>query len=182
MRLTDIPRRLAIALAATASLAAATGAAAPLLVPGGALDPSQRPRDVYLGTPVAAVPDRATACRVAERYIQLINQERFADLPALFAENAQVFSPTQEIALGREALGPFYAEVGKLKPHIMPVAYVGTKTECMVEFAVRARIDGKPRYVLAVIDHFTLNKAGLATRMVAFGRGPNPAFLRDEKK
>jgi hypothetical protein len=173
-------RRLLIALAAISAptMAAETS----LLAPGGALDPAQRPRDVYLGTPVAAVPDRATACRVADRYIRLINSERFADLPALFAEDAQVFSPTQEIALGRKALGPFYAEVGKLKPHIIPVAYVGTKTECMVEFAVRARIDGKPRYVLAVIDHFTLNKAGLATRMVAFSRGPNPAFLRDEKK
>ncbi len=93
-----------------------------------------------------------------------------------------MFSPTQEIALGRKALGPFYAKVGELKPHIIPVAYVGTKTDCMVEFAVRAQIDGKPRYVLAVIDHFTLNEAGLATRMIAFGRGPNPAFLRDEKK
>ena len=172
--------RLLIALALVS--APTMAAEAPLIVPGGTLDPSQRPRDVFLGTPVAAVPDRATACRVAERYIQLINSERFAELPSLFAEDAQVFSPTQEIALGRKALGPFYAEVGKLKPHIIPVAYVATKSECMVEFAVRARIDGKPRYVLAVIDHFTLNKAGLATRMVAFGRGPNPAFLRDEKK
>ena len=47
---------------------------------------------------------------------------------------------------------------------------------------VSVSVDGKPRYVLAVIDHFTLNEAGLATRMIAFGRGPNPAFLRDEKK
>src|SRR5579872_7524362 len=123
-----------IILAAIAAPALATEA--PLQVPGGALDPSQRPRDVYIGTPTAAVPDRATACRVAERYIQLINSERFAELPSLFAEDAQVFSPTQEIALGRKALGPFYAEVGKLKPHIIPVAYVGTKSECMVEFAV----------------------------------------------
>jgi len=172
--------RLLIALAAMS--APTLAAEAPLRVPGGTLDPSQRPRDVYIGAPVAAVPDRATACRLAERYIQLINSERFGDLPSLFAEDAQVFSPTQEIALGRKALGPFYAEVGKLKPHIIPVAYVGTKSDCMVEFAVRAQVEGKPRYVLAVIDHFTLNKAGLATRMVAFGRGPNPAFLRDEKK
>jgi hypothetical protein len=172
-----------LALAAIAALASPAPAAdAPLLAPGGALDPSLRPRDVYLGTPVAAVPDRATACRVAERYIQLINSEHFADLPALFAEDAQVFSPTLEIALGRKALGAFYAQVGALKPHIIPVAYVGTRSECMVEFAVRATVDGKPRHVLAVIDHFTLNKAGLATRMIAFSRGPNPAFLRDERK
>src|SRR5580765_7747990 len=100
MRLIDHSRRLLLALVAIASTAAA--AQTPLLAPGGVLDPSQRPRDVYLGTPVAAVPDRATACRVAERYIQLINEERFADLPSLFAEDAQVFSPTQEIALGRK--------------------------------------------------------------------------------
>jgi hypothetical protein len=182
MRPTDHSHRPIIALAAIAALAAPAAAEPPLRAPGGALDPSLRPRDVYLGTPVAAVPDRATACRVAEHYIQLINSERFADLPSLFAEDAQVFSPTQEIALGRKALGAFYAQVGALKPHIIPVAYVGTKSECMVEFAVRAQVDGKPRYVLAVIDHFTLNKAGLATRMIAFSRGPNPAFLRDEKK
>jgi hypothetical protein len=178
----DHSHRLIFALAAIAALATPAAAGPPLLAPGGTLDPSLRPRDVYLGTPVAAVPDRATACRVAERYIQLIDGGRFADLPSLFAEDAQIFSPTQEIAVGRKALGAFYAGVGKLKPHIIPVAYVGTKSECLVEFAIRARIDGKPRYVLAVIDHFTLNKAGLATRMIAFGRGPNPAFLRDEQK
>jgi hypothetical protein len=186
MRLIDRSRRRLIALAAIASLASlaslASAADAPLLVPGGALDPGQRPRDVYLAAPVAAVPDRATACRVAERYIQLIDAERFADLPSLYAEDAQVFSPTQEIARGRKALAAFYARVGTLKPHLIGVAYVGTRSECMVEFAVRAQIDGKPRYVLGVIDHFTLNKAGLVTRMIAFGRGPNPNFLLTEHK
>jgi hypothetical protein len=173
-------RFLLIALAA-ACAAGATAApeAPPLMVAGGALDPSLRPRDVYLATPTAAVADPATACTVAARYVELVNARRYPELAALFAPDGIFYEPSQAIARGRAAIEAAQRKIGVIKPQIVPVAYVGNRTDCMVELAVGVEIDGKPRHMLVSIDHFTVDDKGLATRMIAFARSrPSDPLLQ----
>jgi hypothetical protein len=151
---------------------------APLPVTGGALDPALRPRDVYLDTPAAAVADPATACTVAERYVALVNARRYPELAALFAPDGIFYEPSQAIARGRRAIEEAQRKIGEIKPQIIPVAYVGNKTDCMVELSVGVQVDGKPRSMLVSIDHFTIDDKGLATRMIAFARSrPNDPLL-----
>jgi hypothetical protein len=165
-------------------VASSAGAAAvpdptPLAVAGGALDPTLRPRDIYLGTPTAAVADPATACTVAERYVAAVNARRYPDIAALFAADGTFYEPSQAIARGRAAIEDAQRRIGVIKPQIVPVAYVGNRTDCMVELAVGVEIDGKPRSMLVSIDHFTIDDKGLATRMIAFARSrPNDPLLQ----
>ncbi len=173
MTLASRPKRIAIVIAATA---AAAGVAAPeptptpLMVAGGALDPALRPRDVYIATPAAAVADPATACTVAERYVAAVNARRYADIAALFAPDGLFYEPNQAVARGRTAIEEAQRQIGRIKPQIIPVAYVGNKTDCMVELSVGVQIDGKQRFMLVSIDHFTVDNKGLASRMIAFAR------------
>jgi hypothetical protein len=151
-----------------------------MLVPGGVLDPSLRPRDVYLGTPVAAIPEPGTASVVAERYIALFNSGRAAELGGLFAPDAITYPPTQDVLRGREEIDGFYRKMGKVMPRLIPVAYVGNKTDSVVDIAVEMEIDGQQRFVLTVVDHFTVDDQGLITRMVAFVRADRPSFSLDD--
>jgi hypothetical protein len=129
-----------------------------------------RPRDIYLGAPPAAVADPATACAVAARYVEAVNARRYADIAALFAPDGIFYEPSQAIARGRAAIEEAQRRIGQIKPQIVPVAYVGNKTDCMVELAVGVEIDGKSRQMLVSIDHFTVDGKGLASRMIAFAR------------
>jgi hypothetical protein len=136
---------LVTALAATAAIvpaAAADPPDAPLLVSGGALDPALRPRDVYILAPTAAVADPATACAVAARYVAAVNARRYADIAALFAPDGIFYEPSQAIARGRAAIEQAQRRIGVIKPQIVPVAYVGNRTDCMVELSVGVEIDG----------------------------------------
>jgi hypothetical protein len=180
--------RSSLSAIAAASIAGLVHAAPPpagspaLQVPGGMLDPSQRPRDIYVGTPVAAVPDPNTACTVAERYVKLVDSGRTSELAALYAADGTVYPPTQNIAHGRAEIAAFYAKVGALKPRIIGVAYIGTKRECIAYLAVGTKINGEQRFTMVTVDHFTLNDKGEVSRMIAFSRGPNPNFLLTEGK
>jgi hypothetical protein len=171
MKLPARPNYLLVAIVAGCSASAlAAPDPAPLMVAGGALDPTQRPRDVYVGTPTAAVADPATACSLAERYVAAVNARRYADIAALFTPDGIFYEPSQAIARGRAAIEEAQRKIGMIKPQIIPVAYVGNKTDCMVELSVGVEIDGKPRTMLVSIDHFTVDDKGLATRMIAFAR------------
>ena len=180
MKLPARPTYLLIVMAAACSASAwAAPDPAPLMVAGGALDPTLRPRDVYIGTPTAAVADPATACTLAERYVAAVNTRRYADIAALFAPDGIFYEPSQEIARGRAAIEEAQRKIGMIKPQIIPVAYVGNKTDCMVELSVGVEIDGKPRTMLVSIDHFTVDDKGLATRMIAFARSrPSDPLLQ----
>lgn len=172
--------RIAVALAAAiAAPASAAPDPAPLMVAGGALDPALRPRDVYLAAPSAATADPATACTVAERYVAAVNARRYPDIAALFAPDGIFYEPSQAIARGRAAIEEAQRRIGRIKPQIIPVAYVGNRTDCMVELSVGVEIDGRPRTLLASIDHFTIDDKGLATRMIAFARSrPSDPLLQ----
>lgn len=160
----------AASLAMAAPLPQRSGGEA-LAVAGGELDPAMRPRDVYKKKPVAALADPETACTVAERYVSLVNAGQYAQVADLFADDAVLMEPGGVADRGRDGINAFYTgRIGGMRPTLIPVAYVGNRTDCMVELAVERQIDGTTRYTLTSVDHFTLDPAGKVARMVAFSR------------
>ena len=72
---------------------------------------------------------------------------------------------------GRAQIDEFYTKyIGGMKPHVIAVAYTGDDRQCMVALANRVELDGKPRYMLASVDHFILREDGKIDSMVAFAR------------
>jgi hypothetical protein len=57
-----------------------------------------------------------------------------------------------------------------MKPQIVAVAYTGDDRQCMVALAHRVELGGRPRYMLASVDHFILRDDGKIDSMVAFAR------------
>lgn len=148
----------------------------PLRVPGGLLDPKCRPLDVYLETPIEAVPDSSPAARVAQRYVELVNARRYHEISALFADNGLSLPPSRQVVQGRDALDAFYPQIAQVGPKLIAVGYTGTDTDCFVEIAAEEDVDGERRYVLVAVNHFTVNEAGLATRMITYARPRQPIF------
>jgi len=139
-------------------------------VPGGLLDPSYTDRDVYLGTPQAA--QTPLGCAFAEKYVQLINEQRFDEVVDLYSDNAVVIPPLANMrAEGRQEIAKFYETVvaGYL-PNIIVVAYGVYGNECFQVHATAHLIGGVTRYVLSTVDHFTVNEAGLIVQMIAYHR------------
>ena len=142
-----------------------------IIIAGGALDSSETTVDVYVGTPVAGKVPRGNACQSAKKYVGYVQSGRYAEVAGLFAEDAVVLEPTRQHTIGRARIEEFYRNtIGKMKPEIVAVAYVGDDTDCMVSLAVRANIGGQLRYKLASVDHFTLNSNGKFDSMVAYIR------------
>ena len=153
----------------------------PLRIPGGVLDPACRPRDVYQDTPREAHPDGSPAASVAQRYVQLVNQARYGDISALFADDGLSLPPSQHVVQGRAALDTFYPQIGQIAPKLIAVGYTSSGNDCFVEMAAEEDVDGERRYVLVAVNHFTVNDQGLATRMITYARARQPVFtLREE--
>jgi hypothetical protein len=167
-------KRVSPALAAaTAAVLAGTGTAysAAVTIAGGELDSSVSGADVYVGVPESASVPPGTACRVAKSYVDYIQAGRFSEVVDLFADDAVILEPTRQNVRGRARIVEFYqGTIGKMKPELVAVSYLGDDTDCMVALAVRANIAGELRYKLASVDHFTLNAKGKIMRMVAFVR------------
>jgi hypothetical protein len=163
------PRLLFVAAAAAFGPAAAQEAASPPLeLPGGIADitPSG---EFYRGLPRPAAPMPGTACVVAQRYLELINAGRYAEVSKLFAANAVVLEPMRGTARGTAEIDAFYSRrIGAMRPHVIGVAYLGDRRHCMLENA--ARVPPSPRYRLSSINHLTLDSRGKIMRMVAFAR------------
>lgn len=148
-------------------------AAAAMTVAGGALDPAYPDADVYLETPKPAPVPPGKACRLAERYVELINAGSYLGAAALFADDATFLEPMRPSLKGREEIDRFYTQtIGQMKPQIIAVAYTGGDRECMVALANRIEVAGKQRYMLASVDHFILREDGKVDSMVAFARPP----------
>lgn len=161
-------------LALAGLLWASAASAGQVVIAGGALDPAYTGADVYIDTPPPPKVPRGQACKMAKAYVDYHQAGRFADVPGLFAADAALLEPTRLNIRGKEAITKFYAKaIGSLKPDIAAVFYLGDATDCMVELAVRQMIDGKLRYRLASMDHFTVDATGKIIRMVAFQRMSN---------
>lgn len=162
------------AITALGLLCASAASAGPVVIAGGALDPAYTGADVYIDTPAPAKIPSGPACKAAKAYVDYHQAGRFAEVPSLFADDAALLEPTRLNIRGKEAITQFYAKaIGSLKPEIAAVFYLGDASDCMVELAVRQPIDGKPRYRLASMDHFTVDARGRIIRMIAFARPGN---------
>ncbi len=161
--------------AQTAGPAPAQSAAAPVGLPGGPADITAT-GDFYLGMPIAAVPQPGTACIAAQRYLEFVNAGRYGEMADLFTPDAVVLEPMRGpsggAARGRAEIDAFYSRrIGGMRPNVIGVAYLGTRTDCMLENA--AKIPPSTRYTLSSINHFAVNREGKITRMVAFARPRN---------
>ncbi|MFT4026679.1 MAG: nuclear transport factor 2 family protein [Novosphingobium sp.] len=160
-----------IALAAAAP-AFAQGEAPPLELAGGPADYTAT-GEFFRDVPRAAVPQPGTACMAARRYLELVNSGRYGEMADLFTADAVVLEPMRGpsggMARGRAEIDAFYSRrIGAMRPHVVGVAYVGNRTDCMLENA--AKVPPATRYSLSSINHFTVNRQGKITRMVAFAR------------
>lgn len=115
----------------------------PLRVPGGDLDPACRPRDVYLATPTEAVPNGSPAARVAQRYVQLVNERRYDEISSLFADDGLSLPPSRQVVQGRAALDAFYPQIAQVGPTLIAVGYTGTDSDCFVEIAAEEDVGGE---------------------------------------
>lgn len=145
---------------------------APLALPGGLADVTAT-GELYRGVPRAATPQPGTACMVAKRYLDLVNAGRYGEMADLFTPDAVVLEPMRGpsggTARGRAEIDAFYSRrIGGMRPHVIGVAFVGTRSDCMLENA--ARLPPSTRYSLSSINHFAVNRQGKITRMVAFAR------------
>lgn len=163
----------AAALAAIIATAPAHGAEIPVVVAGGELDPAFSGADVYLKDPKPATAPPGRACAAAREYVELVNAGRYANVAALFADDAVILEPMRATARGIGEIRHFYeSRIGAMRPQVVAVAYVGNDRDCMVELAARRELQGRMRYTLVSVDHFTLGKGGKVARMVAFARPP----------
>jgi len=168
-------RKTLIAGMAFAAVAAGAGSAfameAPMIIAGGELDPAFSGADVYRAKPRAPVVPAGRACALAQRYVELVNAGKYAEVAALYADDATFLEPMRPNLHGREQIDEFYTkQIGGMKPAIAAVSYLGNDSECMVELALRTEIGGEQRYVLVSIDHFILNEKGKIRSMAAFAR------------
>jgi hypothetical protein len=146
-------------------------ALAAMTVPGGEIDPAFPYADVYKVAPVSSAIPATRACRLAARYVELINAADYAGVAALYADDAVFLEPLRPSLHGRAQIDAFYAgRIGGMHPQILAVTYLGDDRQCMVELALQATIQNQPRYVLVSVDHFVLNAAGKIQSMTAFAR------------
>ena len=153
------------------------GADESLVAPGGRLDPAYPDAEIYLEVPgVPSIPEGA-ACRVAKRYVDLVNDQQYAELADLYSQDATFLEPVRPGLRGRAAIRDFYARrIGSFQPKVTPVAFVGNESECMMELAMEMPVDGRPRWILVSVDHFVLDDDGKVKLMVVFARPPTKAM------
>lgn len=166
----------AAAVSATAQTSAPIGAPAPtqtaLVLPGGLADITPT-GEFYRGVPISAVPQPGSACMAAKRYLELVNSGRYGEMADLFTPDAVVLEPMRGpsggAARGRAEIDAFYSRrIGGMRPHVIGVAFIGSRGDCMLENA--AKVPPSTRYSLSSINHFAVNRQGKITRMVAFAR------------
>ncbi len=143
----------------------------PGTIPGGLLDPAFPNADVYLDEPADPAPPPGRACALARRYVDLVNAGKYAEVAALYADDATFLEPMRPNLHGRAQIDEFYTKrIGSMAPQVRAVKYFGNEEECMVELALHTEIGGRKRWVLVSMDHFILNAEGKVKSMTAFAR------------
>lgn len=143
----------------------------PMTIPGGQLDPAYPDADVYLGEPDNPAPPPGRACGLAKRYVDLVNAGKYAEVAALYADDATFLEPMRPTLHGRTEIDHFYTKrIGAMAPTVRAVKYFGDDNECMVELALQTEIAGRKRWVLVSMDHFILDAEGKVKSMTAFAR------------
>ncbi len=142
-----------------------------MLAPGGVLDPAFPNADVYLTKPPTPEVPPGRACAVAQRYVELVNAGKYAEVAMRYADDATFLEPMRPNLHGRAQIDEFYTKrIGGMAPQVMAVAYFGNDSECMVELALQTELAGKKRWVLVSMDHFIVGEDGRIRSMTAFAR------------
>jgi hypothetical protein len=142
-----------------------------MTIPGGQLDPAFPDADVYLGEPSEPAVPPGRACALARRYVELVNAGKYAEVAALYADDATFLEPMRPTLHGRTQIDEFYTKrIGGMAPTIRAIKYFGDDSECMVELALLTEIGGAKRWVLVSMDHFILDPDGKVRSMTAFAR------------
>jgi ketosteroid isomerase-like protein len=142
-----------------------------MMVAGGELDPAFPGADVFVSTPPVATVPPGKACAVAQRYVELVNAGKYAEVAALYADDATFLEPMRPSLKGREQIDAFYTgRIGGMQPTIRAITYLGDETRCMVELALQAEFGGEKRFVLVSVDHFVVRADGKIASMTAFAR------------
>ena len=111
-----------------------------MMLPGGRLDPAYPKADVYLEAPHRPTVPAVAACRVADRYVDLVNAGKYAEVADLYADDATFLEPVRPSLRGKEAIRDFYTRrIGSIQPEVVPVAFFGDRAECMVELAMKTQ-------------------------------------------
>jgi SnoaL-like domain len=126
--------------------------------------------DRFEAPPRAVSAEHKPACTVASRYIDLINAGQYSKLSELFSEAAEFLAPSGEVLHGRVAIDRFYSNfLGKLRPKAIPLSFIAEGRECVLELAAAPGVD-EGHYILAAMDHFTIDDAGKISHMVGYFR------------
>ncbi|WP_420145560.1 nuclear transport factor 2 family protein [Sphingobium sp.] len=140
-------------------------------VSGGEIDGGVISADIYVDAPVeATVPDHH-ACRMAKRYLDMINSKDLSEIPALFEDDAVHLGGLATRLRGPDEITAFF--VDKIVPmdvKVVPVAFGGSGDDCLVSIAVERMVGGERRFALTVVDHVTIGASGKIKRLVAFMR------------
>lgn len=143
----------------------------PFVAPGGLIDPAFPDADVYIGKPESPPVPPGKACEVAARYVELVNAGKYAEVAALYADDASFLEPMRPNLQGRAQIDEFYTKrIGSMAPEVMAVAWFGNETECIVDLALKTEINGEERWVLVSVDHFIVGEDGKIKSMTAFAR------------
>ncbi len=154
-------------------------AAAPRELPGGPADPAYPGYTIYAGAPVAGMVPNTKACRMAAKYMELVDSGKASQVADLFEDDVFIHEPAREtLVQGREQIDEFFSRtIGPMSPNVVGVAYIGTGKECVVEIAIETRWNGKTQFTMVSLDHFTLGSSGKFSRMIAFTRAMPPGML-----
>jgi hypothetical protein len=164
---------MTVVLAVVCGMAAANGAEPGIVIAGGALDPHFPGAETYVTEPTSARVPPGKACVAAQSYVYFINAGQLQEIAGLFGDDAVILDPMRQTVRGIAAVRAFYAaKISALKPQLIAVAYLGDDQDCMVELASGRELQGRLRYTLVSIDHFTLGRDGRIAWMVAFARPP----------
>ena len=114
---------------------------------------------------------KSPALIAAERYVELVNDQRFDQVGSLFADDAVVLSPTGEVVSGKVAITALWAdEFSKSGPSSVTItSAVSDNSVCVVELSPQLPGESAPRSG-HVVDHFTVDPAGAIVRLAIYLR------------
>ncbi|WP_165818263.1 nuclear transport factor 2 family protein [Frankia canadensis] len=121
-----------------------------------------------------------SAARAAvDRYLHLINERRYDEIASIFAPDGLFLAPIGEEFRGREAIHGFYsAGLRVIAPaKVWASSAVAEGNVCVIE--ISAQLPGEEAgRTHTVVDHFTVDDAGLVTRMAVYLRPEEIANTR----
>jgi hypothetical protein len=124
------------------------------------------------GSPRATTRQRSLVRAWADNYVETTNAGKYDALGALFARDAVFLPPNGATLRGPDEIGAFYQEfLPTLRPTIRISTFLEDGAEAMFVL-VASTLDNEEER-LGAVDHVTVDRDGLATRLVIFPR-PQP--------